>query len=285
MVDSNKGGAGDRGTGAAAAAAAATVDPNKIEFDENGFIPGTTYKSVTELIKGNSELKGLYDSQGNELGKIRKEHEGLKGQTETLASLLKENLNKEAGKSAGAGTKVDYEAERASIEKQIQDLDPLAPTYQTSLASLMSKSNRITAAEASEKTLAEASTLFRTELTERDAKKAQDDFYRENPEFNTPEMQTRIREYIAKDRTGMSDPLSAFREIQRDDLKIANQKLADENAEYKRLIDLNKGKGEAGKVITKGQGPGQQVSKPAKVTGKDLDAGMANVLQNLNTSA
>lgn len=271
---------GDAKGEAEAAAAAATADgaADSITLDENGFIPGTPYKSMAELIKGHTELKGLYDSQGNELGKIRKEHEGLKGQTETLAKILKENLVKNPDKLKDASVKVDYEAERALIEKQIQELDPLAPTYQTSLAALVSKSNRITAAEASEKTLMEARNMFTSELTERDAKLAQDTFYRENPEFNTPEMQERIREYIAKDKTQMTDPLSAFREIQRDDLKIANQKLLEENAEYRRLIDLNKGKAEAGKVVTKTQTMSPQVTKPAKATGKDLDAGMAAIL-------
>lgn len=273
----------DSGTGTGAAATGADLDPNKIEFDENGFIPGTTYKSMADLIKGHSELKGLHDSQGNELGKIRKDHEGLKSQAETLASILRENMAKGTGKSSDTAQKTDYAVEQANIEKQIQELDPLAPTYQTSLATLMSKSNKITAAEASERALAQASTMFKTELTERDARAAQEAFLRENPEFNTPEMQMRIKEYIAKDRTGMSDALSAFREIQRDDLRVANEALASENAEYKKLIDLNKGKSEAGKVVTKGQGPGQQVSKPSKVTGRDLDAGMASVLQNLPT--
>lgn len=69
---------GDAKGDAEAVAAAATADgaADSITLDENGFIPGTPYKSMAELIKGHTELKSLYDSQGNELGKIRKEHEG-----------------------------------------------------------------------------------------------------------------------------------------------------------------------------------------------------------------
>jgi hypothetical protein len=249
---------------------------------EDGFIPGTTYKSHDDLLKGHLALKEKFDSQGNELGQIRKDHEGLKGQAETLATILKENLTK--GQSGVQPSKpIDYAAELTGIEEQIQKLDPMNPDYQKSLASLVAKSNKLSALEQHEKTLGAAGELMKKELSERDIKTAQDNFYRDNPTFNTPAMQAKIREYIAKDRTGMSDPLSAFREIQRDEIAIEAKRLADENAEYKRLLDLNKGKDESGRVIVKGQGPGQLPINQPKVTGKDLDAGMKAALSALNT--
>jgi hypothetical protein len=64
--------------------------------------------------------------------------------------------------------------------------------------------------------------------------------------------------------------MSAYFQIQKDDL-------AAENAEMKKTLELVKGKENTGKVVVKGQG-GQPPTKPAKATGKDLDAGMAAAL-------
>lgn len=253
---------------------------NVVTVGEDGFIPGTTYKSVDELLKGHQALKEKFDSQGNELGEVRKAHEGLKSQAETLATVLKEQLNK--GTIAEPTKTIDYGAELVNIEKQIQELDPMAADYQRTLASLVAKSNKISALDQHEKTLSAAGELMRKELTERDVKLAQETFYRENPTFNTPEMQAKIREYIARDKTGMSDPLSAFREIQRDEIAAEAKRLAEENAEFKRLIDLNKGKTEAGTVVVKTQGSGQQTETKSKVTGKDLDMGMLSILKSMN---
>jgi type II secretory pathway pseudopilin PulG len=254
------------------------ANASAVPLDENGFIPGTTYKTVDDLIKGHSELKGLSDKQGNELGTLRKEHDGLKSQTELLANVLKENL--QGGKKVvePGPAPVDYAAELSSIETQIQGLDPMSPTYQKDLSSLVTKSNRLTAADQHQKTLGAAGKMMKDELSARDAKAAQEEFRRENPTFDTPEMQTRIKEYIAKDKTGMHDALSAFFQIQRDDIAASATQLQTENAEYKRLIDLNKGKDDAGKVVVKPSNAGP-VGKPTKVTGKDLDAGMRAVLQ------
>lgn len=251
------------------------VVENPVEGE--GFIPGTTFKTPEELAKGYLELKSLNDRQGNELGQIRKDHDSLRGQTETLATILKENLLKNQPTPA-AEKPVDYDSEITAVEKQIQELDPMDAKYQTTLASLVGKSNKLSAAAQHEKTLSAAGELMKKELSDRDVKAVQEAFYRENPEFNTPEMQAKIKEYIAKDRTGMSDPLSAFREIQRDTIAIEAKRLADENAEYKRLLDLNKGKDDVGKVVVKNQPSGQPVVKPSKVVGKDLDAGMMAVL-------
>jgi hypothetical protein len=122
-----------------------------------------------------------------------------------------------------------------------------------------------------EKTLSAASEFMKKELSERDVRTAQETFYANNPEFNTPEMQARIKAYIAKDRTGMTDPLVAFREIQRDDIAAKATALEAENTEYKRLIDLEKGKDKTGKVVTKNGGSGSQGTPHQKVIGQALD--------------
>ena len=258
---------------------------NVLKVGEDGFIPGTTYKSAEELLKGHQELKGVLDAQGNELGTLRKEHSSLKTQAETLATVLKETLTKgKDGAAVETPKAVDYSAEIAAVEDQIQKLDPMAADYQKTLASLVSKSQKLAAADQHGKTLSAAAELMKKELSERDVKAAHDRFYADNPTFNTPEMQAKIKEYIAKDPTGMSDPLSAFREIERDEIAAKAKALAEENAEYKKLIDLNKGKDEAGKVIVKGQSPGQSPTPPQKVTGKDLDAGMKAALEKVKTA-
>jgi hypothetical protein len=254
-----------------------TPDPNAVTLDENGFIPGTPYKSVSDLIKGHTELKGRFDAQGNELGTIRKEHEGLKTQAQTLAQVVQGNLKKE-GKTDNGKAAVDYDAQIAEVEKQLDGIDPMADDFPKVQRSLVSKLTKLTALSQHEKTLSAAGELMKKELSERDVKAQTKAFHDANPTFNTPEMQARIREYLANDTTGMSDPLVAFREIERDDARLAAKTLADENAEMKKVLELAKGKESTGKVVVKGQTNGQLPSKSQKATGKDLDAGMAAIL-------
>jgi hypothetical protein len=247
--------------------------PNAVELDENGFIPGTSYKSVADLVKGHSELKGKLDSQGNELGALRKF-------AETVEPIVKGALNKKEAPAAAAPAGPDYEAEIAAVQSQIKDLDPMADNYQKTLADLVAKSNLLVAKAQHEKTLNAAGEMFKKELSERDSKAAKDAFLRDNPSFSTPEMQARINDFLAKDKTGMEDPFTAFRKIEADDARIEKDRLAAENAEMKKVLELSKGKETTGKVVVKGQAP-TQPTKPPKATGKDLDAGMAAVLANM----
>lgn len=79
-------------------------------------------------------------------------------------------------------------------------------------------------------------------------------------------------------------PVCFFRgllEIQRDEIAVETKRLMDENAEYKKRLNLAKGTEETGKVIVKGQSPGQSTQQP-KATGKDLDAGMMAALKAQN---
>ena len=242
------------------------------------FIAGTPFKTVDELAKGYSNLKTLSDTQGNELGTLRKSHDGLKTQTETLMSLLKE-VKGQPAKVETPVTKPDYDTEIAAIETQIKGLDPLAPDYQANLSTLLGKSTRLATKAAEDRALSAAGELFKQELTERDIKSAQAQFFQNNQDFNTPDMQARIQDSITKDKTGMTDALSAYREIQRDDALARLQAAELENAEYKRLIDLNKGREEAGKVVVKTQTTPQPPTPPQKAVGKDLDAGMMAALK------
>lgn len=268
----------------AEATAGTDTNAGAIPLDENGFIPGTTYKSVDDLVKGHMSLKELADRQGNEYGNLKKEHEGLKSQAQTLAEILKENLTKSQQAPAKAEPTDDYGKQMAAVKAELKSLDPVAEDYVSKQAELVDKLANLAAVAQHEKTLTAAGKLFKDELSERDVKASQQRFYEENPSFNTPEMQAKIKEYIAKDRTGMSDPLSAFYQIQRDEVALETKRLMDENAEYKKRLNLAKGTDETGKVIVKGQSPGQSKTNQPKATGKDLDAGMMDRLKALNSA-
>ena len=231
-----------------------TAEPTGLE--------GTPFKSGEEAAKGYLNLKALHDSQANELGTLRKF-------AETVAPIVQQHMSKNEAPAA-APQAPDYETEIAGVQQKIQELDPMADNYQKELAGLLATSNKLVAKAQHEKTLMTAQELFKKELSDRDAKAARAEFNKNNPSFGTPDMQARIKDFLASDKTGMHDPMSAYFQIQKDDL-------AAENAEMKKTLELVKGKENTGKVVVKGQA-GQPPTKPQKATGKDLDAGMAAVL-------
>lgn len=241
-------------------------------------IAGTGFKTAEELAAAfikeqgqRTNLEKKLGEQGSELGSTRK-------QAETLANTLKEVLTKKEASTKPAGT--DYDTELAVVQKQIQDLDPMTEGYQKTHSDLVAKAIKLAASSQHEKTLNAAGEMMKKELSDRDVKAQTKAFHDANPTFATPEMQARIKEYLANDKTGMSDPLVAFREIERDDARAEAQAIANKNAELQKALDLEKGKGETGKVIVKGQGP-QQVTKQTKVTGAERDALMAAALANV----
>lgn len=217
-----------------------------------------TWKSKEEAEKGLENLQATLDRQGNELGMMRKQFE-----------VSQQALNESRKPKEPEPQPTNYDKEIANIHKQMAALDPVEEGYQAQFLELLNKAEGLTA----EKAVSTAAARFKEELDERDIKAAHSSFYDQNPDFNSPEMQARINEYLAKDRTGMSDPLVAYREIQRDDAVAAKAALEAETAELKRLLELKKGEEQVGKVITKGQSS-QQKTKQPKVTGADLDKGM-----------
>ena len=162
----------------------------------------------------------------------------------------------------------------------MQELDPDEPDYHRNLSKLVMESNRIAADSATQRALAAAQQEFKKALDDRDVQTMHKEFYKQNPDFTTPEMQMRIQDYLDKDQTGMSDPVVAYREIQRDD---AMAKLAEKEAalaEKDRLLQLKAGAESTGKVVTKGQTTQQQTKQP-KARGADLDRGMMEALQRV----
>lgn len=239
-----------------------------IARDENGFIPGTTYKNVQDLIKGHSELKSKFDAQGNEIGQLR-------GQAQTLAETLKETLTKgkEAPKQAGP----DYDKELMTAQAELKKLDPMSDDFTEKQADLISRITDMKAAKVKDSVLKTASELFQNELKSRDAQMLQKQFLDQNPSFNTPEMQARIQDFLTKDKTGMHDNMSAYFALQAQDVATEREQIAKENEEMRKALNLQKGKDSTGKVIVKGQSPGQTTNFK-KATGKDLDAGMMEAL-------
>lgn len=258
---------GDPGTGGEAGGGNGEGDPTPAPNP----LEGTPFKSIEELAKGWQNANAKIGELGNELG-------AHKATVQSLTEALKGAAAKPPEPAKPAGP--DYSAEKSAIQEQIDNLDPMSDGYQKTLSGLVGKLTKLTAQEQHEKTLAAAGNIFKKELEERDLKTTQQQFLKENPTFNTPEMQARIKEYIAKDKFGMSDPLVAFREIQRDEIAAERERLAQENAEMKKILELQKGKESTGKVVTKGAAPAVPAT-PTKVAGKDLDNGMREILARM----
>lgn len=237
------------------------------EGNDEPIIPGTTYRTPEEAAKGFNELKTFADRQGNEIGELRSQLE------ETQAAI--EQMRTTQTEKQAAESKVDYDAELSKIYEEMANLDDMDDNYKGQMVKLSQKANQLSRQAAREEAKNAAADDFKKALEERDQQQAYQQFYEQNPDFNTPEMQQRIKQQIAKDKTGMSDPLVAYREIQRDDAVAKAQELETELAEAKRLLDLKGGTDSTGKVVAKGQAPGDaQKTKQEKLTGADLDAKM-----------
>jgi hypothetical protein len=252
------------------------TEQNDVKGEEsnkgNEFYLGS-WKTKEAAEEGLANMKALVDSQGNEVGALRKQMEMTQ---QTLESLKTQATEKATPKVETP----DYSAEAEAIQGEMAKLDPDDDDYHRNLTVLITKSNNLAAKIAKEEALAAATAAFKEELNERDIKTTHSTFYKENPDFNTPEMQLRIKEYIAKDTTGMSDPLVAYREIQRDMVAEAAAELEKENIELKRIVELAKGTDSTGRVITK-TGQTTPTQKQPKAVGADLDRGMQERLAAL----
>lgn len=231
--------------------------------------------------EGLKNLQTKLSEQGNATNALRTQlEEGQALMEEMQEKLQNAEKIKESETSDREGKTIA--SEQAKIAQQIADLDPVDEGYSAKLMSLMGKSNALAARSQHQATLAAATEAFREELDERDIRSTHQAFNAANPDFNTPEMQARIKEYIRNDTTGMTDPLVAFREIQRDDAVMKVKELSDQNAEMQKLLDLKKGTGTTGTVIKEGQGNrGEQKTKPQKVTGAERNRGMQAVLDQM----
>jgi len=235
-----------------------------------------SWSSKEDAEEGLKNLQGKLSDQGNESGLLRKQVEDGEQRLGEMQAKI------EAGEKASQMKASDLEAEsvkseQAKIDKEIKDLDPVDEGYTPKLTALIRKSNALAAEGQHSKTLAAATAAFRSELDDRDIRSAHQAFDEANTDFRTPEMQARIKEYIANDKTGMSDALVAYREIQRDDLASSNKELSEQNEELMKRLNLKKGTDETGTVILKSQG-NQSPQPQTKTTGAARNAGMQAVL-------
>lgn len=249
-----------------------------IERDENGFIKGTSYKTMAELHKGHLNLNDLHTKQADELGSLR-------GQAKTLAETLKATLENKGAAPAGPAPAAgpDYAKEIASVNAELEKLDPMDDGFVKKNKELVNRLTDLKASAVKDQVLSTAGDIFKKELTNRDSIAAQKQFHKDNPTFNTPEMQKRIGDFLATDETGTHDTVSAFFKIQADDNALAANTALAERDKIKEILALQHGKDETGKVITKGQPP--MKTNTGKVAGKDLIDGAKGVLRQLNGEA
>lgn len=230
-----------------------------------------TFKDKVAAEEGWANLEGKLASQGNELGDVRKQGETDR---QTINDLQNQLLQTKQPASEPAQ---DYGKEKSAIQKELSKLDTVDADYHKDMLTLTNKLATVVAQEQHEKTLTAATTAFTKELDERDVKATHKAFYKDNPDFDTPEMQARIKEQIASDGTGMSDPLVAYREIQRDDAMQQAAQAVEENTKLKELANLKKGTDATGKVFTD---TGQITAKQTKtMTNAERDAAMMEAVR------
>lgn len=228
------------------------------------------WKTREAAEEGVGHLQKLLDSQGNELGTLRKMVE--MGQQPQQAA-----QPQQPQKPQGP----DFDAEIQGVQKSIADLDPDDPGYQKDLGQLILKSNQLASEQATQRALEAAQNRFSEVLNERDQSSMHTKFLEQNPDFDTPEMQAQIQQYMAQDRTGMVDELVAYREVQRDQLAAENAEIKQKQAEMERLLNLKKGEDQTGKVVTKGQSPQSKTRQP-KATGEALDQGLREAFRSVS---
>lgn len=251
------------------------TDGNKAGENKDENFLGS-WKTREDAEAGLSNLQGKLSDQGNEASQLRKQVEDGEVRLGEMQTKI------EAGEKAGKQEVQDKEVEgiateQAKIDKEIKDLDPVDEGYTPKLTALIRKSNALAAQGQHTKTLTAATDAFRRELDDRDVRSAHQSFDGANPDFRTPEMQARIKEYIANDSTGMTDALVAYREIQKDDLALNNKELTEQNDELMKRLNLKKGTDETGTVILKSQGS-QDPKSQTKTTGAARNAGMQAAL-------
>ena len=243
---------------------------------EAPIIPGTSYKTPEEAAKGYMELKALVDRQGNELGMTRK-------QLEQATKLIEKSMSGTAGQDKAKQAppaSPDFDAELVKIDKAIESLDVDDPSYGKQLAQLNKQARALEAQKVQTMTEQKLISQFQQTLSERDAQQAQQSWKSANPDFETPEMQQAIQMHIAQDKTGMMDPVLAYREIQLQQTAAQMKQLQAENEDFRNRLKLKSGEAAVGKVVTKTGGQPGAVRTTAKATGAALDEGLRSAFRN-----
>lgn len=234
-----------------------------------------TFKDKDAAEEGLKNLNSKIGDMGREKGE-------LAAQLKLAQSMITNMQSQKPQEAAKPENKApDYAKEITSLRKDMSELNPVDEDYQPKMIELSDKISNLTAASQHEKTLSAAKSEFTKILDQRDTESNQNQFYGENPAFQNPEMQVRIQERVANDRTGMTDPLVAFREIERDDAQRQLTQSQEEITRLSELLNLKKGAEITGKVITKSGQSLQNKTNIPKVTGAEFDAGMQATLDAL----
>lgn len=227
-----------------------------------------TFADKAAAEAGLANMQTKMTSMGDEVGSLR-------GQVDVANQTINDLRSKQTQAVSDAETQAELEI--AEVQKEILALDDEDSNYHTDMITLMNKANDLSRGAQHEKTLASSIAMFKKELDARDTRAVQDSFRSDNPDFDTPEMQEKIRRTVAKDKTGMSDNYSAFFEVQRDEARQASHALQEENEKLKNLANLAEGTQETGNIVTDDQVPSNVPQTELK--GADLDKAMLAAVQ------
>ena len=231
------------------------------------------WKTREQAQEGLDNMQKLLDSQGNELGSLRKQSELMQSRMD-----MQTQAPPEAQPEQPKGP--DYAKEMANIEKTMSELDQDEPSYQRDMGKLIAKSNALAADAATQKALDAAQAHFAETLNQRDVQTMQQKFLEQNPDFQSPDMQMAINEFMANDSTGMHDQMSAYFAIKEQGAGQGFSEAQARIAELEERLNIAGGQNDVGKVVTKSQAPRQPTNK-TKATGADLDRGMMEALQKV----
>ena len=231
------------------------------------------WKTREQAQEGLDNMQKLLDSQGNELGSLRKQSELMQSRMD-----MQTQAPPEAQPEQPKGP--DYAKEMANIEKTMSELDQDEPSYQKDMGKLIAKSNALAADAATQKALDAAQAHFAETLNQRDVQTMQQKFLEQNPDFQSTDMQMAINEFMANDPTGMHDQMSAYFAIKEQGAGQGLTEAQTRIAELEERLNIAGGQDDVGKVVTKSQAP-RQPTKTTKATGADLDRGMMEALQKV----
>lgn len=240
--------------------------------DGDFVIPGLPFKAPEEVAKGYKSLESKLGEQGAQMG-------NLKAQLAQATALLEKTMGAQGQQKPTAPAGPDYDTEISKIDQAIEKLDIDDPTYSKQLAQLNRQARALEAQKVQTMTEQKLMGHFEKTLSERDAQQAQQGWKSQNPDFETPEMQQAIQQHMAQDRTGMMDPVLAYREIQLQQTQSMIQQLKAENDDFRNRLKLKSGEAEVGKVVTKTGGTPAASNQP-KLTGAALKAGALEAFMN-----
>lgn len=218
---------------------------------------------------GLTNMQSKMTGMGDELGALR---EQVAGANQTITDLRSQSSQAQADATS------EQESELAEVQKEMMELDDGDPNYHQNMMDLTAKSNALSAGIQHVKTLSAATSVFKQELDTRDKKAIHNQFYKDNPDFNTPEMQEEIQKRLTQDPTGMEDSLTIYRAVQTEKAMEQARAFQSENEELKELANVTEGTKKTGKVVVEdGQTP--SASTPTSLTGADLDQAMLAAVQ------